>query len=44
MLREGAINAGIETQFSPTVVAGSFVSRGRSFAQLSAYAEAGIDR
>jgi len=26
------------------VVAGSFVSRGRSFAQLSAYAEAGIDR
>lgn len=26
------------------VVAGSFVSRGRSFAQLSAYTEAGIDR
>ena len=26
------------------VVAGSFVSRGRSFAQLSSYAEAGIDR
>lgn len=26
------------------VVAGSFVSQGRSFAQLSAYAEAGIDR
>ena len=26
------------------VVAGSFTSRGRSFAQLSAYAEAGIDR
>ena len=26
------------------VVAGSFVSRGRSFAQLSAYAEAGIER
>ena len=26
------------------VVAGSFVGRGRSFAQLSAYAEAGIDR
>jgi SPP1 gp7 family putative phage head morphogenesis protein len=26
------------------VVAGSFVSRGRSFAQLSSYAEAGVDR
>lgn len=26
------------------VVAGSFVSRGRSFAQMSSYAEAGIDR
>ena len=26
------------------VIAGSFVSRGRSFAQLSSYAEAGIDR
>jgi len=26
------------------IIAGSFVSRGRSFAQLSSYAEAGIDR
>ncbi len=31
-------------QFYWEVVAGSFVSQGRSFAQLSAYAEAGIDR
>ena len=40
-LRTSSLAAG---SFYWEVVAGSFVSQGRSFAQLSAYAEAGIER